>query len=196
MVVVVRWRQRRRLILRLRRFLEHRFGVVGRSLVVIILCPRSAWSCPCPKWMSVLVVGLAHEAVDFGFGSTSVVVAARVAAVVAFVAAVAAMAADVAFVAVDAAAAAVDVAVAAAFAAACAGLVCVDDLSAVVDVEFVARCRLQRGEHVVVVSVCQVASVHRSSCRLGCVAAGELGTETAQRAVRPACFLHAWHGWD
>ncbi len=144
MVVDVRWRRRRLLILRLRRLLVHRFGVVGRPLEVVNFCPRTSELCPCrPKRMLVLVVGRVQEAV--GVAPTLVVVVAFVAAAVAFVAAVAAaVAADAAVVADGAAVAAdgvvaADAAVVAAFAAVCVEPVSVDDSSAV-DAEFVIRC--------------------------------------------------------
>ena len=130
MVVDVRWRRRRLLILRMRRLLVHRFGVVGRPLEVVNFRPRTSELCPCrPKRMLVLVVGRVQEAV--GVAPTLVVV-------VAFVAAVAAVVADGAAVAVDGVVAA-GAAVVAAFAAVCGEPVSVDDSSAV-DAEFVIRC--------------------------------------------------------
>ncbi len=137
MVVDVRWRRRRLLILRLRRLLVHRFGVVGRPLEVVNFRPRTSEVCPCrPKRMLVLVVGRVQEAV--GVAPTLVVVVAFVAAAVAFVAAVAAVVADGAAVAVDGVVAA-GAAVVAAFAAVCGEPVSVDDSSAV-GAGFVIRC--------------------------------------------------------
>ena len=127
MVVDVRWRQRRRLILRLRRFLVHWFGGRERPLEVFIFRPRPSELCPCPKRLSVFVGVPVQETVvqkavvQKAVGSTLVLVAAIVAAVVA-----AFVAAGAAFVAVS-------------FAAFCVEPICVDESSAA-DVECVARC--------------------------------------------------------